>query len=205
MHRIRVLLAALCLLLGGRAPVHAQTPWTEDRWRIEAQDHAVARHAGRDALRLQNGTAWLLDEELEDGTVEFDLFVTGALGFHGLAFRAEDGANYEHFYLRPFVSENPDASQYTPVFHGVSGWQIYSDARFAQAISVPVERWVHVEVRVRDRRAEAYVDGRPLAFPALQRPPRAGGLGLRRDHPPRADPVTLRHRTSHVSTFAPAS
>lgn len=196
-HR-RIGFVALILLLGGEAPLQAQIPWAENRWRIDAQDHAFERHAGRDALRLENGAAWLVGEELDNGTVEFDLFVTAGLGFHGLAFRAEDDANFEHFYVRPFQSGNPDATQYTPVFHGVSGWQIYSDARFAQAIDVPVDRWIHVEVRVRDRRAEVYVEGVPLAFPALQRRPLAGRLALTSSGAPARFANVLLDRTAPV-------
>jgi len=38
---------------------------------------------------------------------------------------------FEHFYIRPHQSGNPDANQYTPVFNGVSAWQLYHGALYA--------------------------------------------------------------------------
>jgi hypothetical protein len=176
---ITVALAA-ALLVAMPQSADAQITWDQGRWRIEARESRVERHEGRDALFLQNGTAWLQGSgaQLQDGVIRFDMRVSGGLGFHGIAFRAVDGQNYEHFYLRPFVSGNPDASAYTPVFNGNSGWQIYSDARFGLPVTVATDRWIHVELRVRGGRAEAYVDGQPLVFPALQRPITGGGIGL---------------------------
>jgi hypothetical protein len=176
------IMMTLAAALPGVTPqsADAQITWDQSRWRIEARESRVERQEGRDALFLQNGTAWLQGSasHLQDGVIDFDMRVSGGLGFHGIAFRAVDGQNYEHFYLRPFVSGNPDASAYTPVFNGNSGWQIYSDARFGLPVTVATDRWIHVELRVRGERAEAYVDGQPLVFPALQRPLTTGGIGL---------------------------
>lgn len=173
-----VLMLLVSFLAPGSSSSAQELTWAGERWRVEAQDHAFERYLGRDALVLRNGSAWLLDHSLEDGTISFDLAVSDGLGFHGLAFRAADPENYEHFYLRPFVSGNPDASQYTPVFNGVSGWQIYADPRFGQAVQVPTDRWMHVEVRVNGRMAEVHVDGEPLVFPALQHDPASGMIAL---------------------------
>lgn len=57
-----------------------------------------------------------------------------------MAFRATDGDNYEHFYLRPFQSGRPDATQYTPVYHGVSGWQLYSGPRYNLPVEIATDR-----------------------------------------------------------------
>lgn len=179
--RIVLSLAAALVLpfvCQSRAEAQSPVPWGEHRLRIEARESRLESHEGRDALLLQNGVAWLDGVQLQDGTVHFDMRATAGLGFHGVAFRAVDAHNHEHFYLRPFVSGNPDASQYTPVFNGSSGWQLYSDARFAQPVAVATDRWVHVELRLAGGRAEAYVDGQPLVFPSLQRTVTAGGIGL---------------------------
>jgi hypothetical protein len=176
--RITAAVAAMGLLALTPTDALAQIGWDEGRWRVEARESRVELHEGRHALLLANGTAWLEGVQLQDGVIRFDMRVSGGLGFHGVAFRAVDGQNHEHFYVRPFVSGNPDASQYTPVFNGVSGWQIYSDERFGIPVAVATDRWIHVEVRVSGGRAEAYVDGVPLVFPALQRPVSAGAIGL---------------------------
>lgn len=173
-----MLVACLVALTAARQGHGQAIDWEDDRWRIIGQEHRVERHEGRESLYLANGTAWLDGIELRDGIVSFELQASGELGFHGIAFRAVDDANYEHFYLRPFVSGNPDASQYTPVFDGVSGWQIYTGPRFGLPVAIDTDDWVHVELRVKDRTAEVYVDGTLLVFPELQRSPVAGRIGL---------------------------
>lgn len=173
-HWIIPLLAAAAL----SDPAQAQLPWEADRWRVEAREAAVDRHLGREGLMLGNGVAWLEGVEFRNGIIEFDLAATDQLGFYGVAFRAAGDGDYEHFYLRPFQSGRPDASQYTPVFNGVTGWQIYVGERFGLPVEVPTDRWVHVRMVVRDTRLEVSVDGETLLFPALQRPVRAGGVGL---------------------------
>lgn len=172
------LAAVMCLAAGALAPAKGQLPFDSTQWTLEAQTAVFERYEGRDALRLAGGTAWLDGVDLRDGTIHFDLRAPAELGFYGVAFRAVDRLNYEHVYLRPFLSGNPDASQYTPVFGGVTGWQVYAGPRFALPVAVATDRWVHVELRVRGGRAEAYVDGEPLVFPALQREPASGRIGL---------------------------
>jgi hypothetical protein len=148
-------------------------------WRIRAQESRLERHLGREALHLVNGTAWLEGTSLRDGVVELDLAAPAGFGFHGLRFRAVDDTNHEHVYLRPHLSGQPDATQYTPVFNDVSGWQIHADARYQQPVIFPPDRWVHVRFAFRDRRLEVEIDGGgPLVFPHLVRDPEAGGIGI---------------------------
>ena len=160
------------------APAAAQLPWESDDWRVEARESAVDRYLGREGLRLVNGVAWLEGVEMENGVIEFDLAATDQLGFYGVAFRAAGVDDYEHFYLRPFQSGRPDATQYTPVHNGVSGWQIYAGQRYGLPVQVATDRWVHVRMVIRDRRLEVSVDGETLVFPELHRPVRAGAIGL---------------------------
>lgn len=168
-----ILLAALLA-----TPVGAQTEWSGARWRIEAAEHRLERIDGRDALLVRAGTAWLDSADLREGTIAFELRVSDELGFHGVAFRAVDDQNHEHVYLRPFVSGQPDATQYTPVHHGVTGWQIYAGPSFARAVPIPTGRWIDVELRVRGTAAELIVDGESVLFPELQRAVRSGRIGL---------------------------
>lgn len=171
-------LAQLLIAAGAARTAAAQVPWNASRWRIEAESSHVERQAGREGLALHNGTAWLQGVMLRNGIIQFDLYAGPSLGFYGVIFRAVDHTNYEHFYLRPFLSGNPDATQYNPVYHGLSGWQLYTGPRFGLPVTIATDRWIHVELRVRDRRAEVYVDGTSLVFPALQREPVAGAIGL---------------------------
>jgi hypothetical protein len=99
-------------------------------------------------------------------------------GFHGVAFRAASPADFEHFYVRPHQSGMPDATQYTPVFNGVTGWQIYASPRFALPLDIPMDQWMHVRMAIRDRRLEIDVDGQVLIYPELVRDPIAGDIGF---------------------------
>lgn len=175
---MRAMALAMLATAGSTAALAGQAGWSELPMIIEARDSRLESYLGRNALVLYNGIAWLDGVTLRDGIVEFDLAAPAGLGFYGLAFRAQDEDDYEQVYVRPFLSGNPDATQYTPVFNGVSGWQIYAGPGYAQAATVAVDRWVHVRVAVRGRRAELSVDGQTVVFPRLERPAAEGGLGL---------------------------
>lgn len=171
--------AAVGVLLGTASQtVKAQVPFDTTKWEIQAQESRVEAYLGRDALYLRGGTAWLKDVELRDGVVEFDVAATDAQGFQGVRFRAVDRLNHEHIYLRPHLSGKPDAVQYNPIYNGLSGWQLYSDPRYALPVKITPDRWVHVRLAVEGRRAEMTVDGELLVFPSLVRDPVSGRVGL---------------------------
>ena len=174
----RVLGIALLGTLIAVDPLGAQIGWDESAWEVMAEESAREAYLGRDAMYLNGGTAWWRGGELRDGIIEFDIAVPAVQGFHGLRFRMADRVNHEYVYLRPHLSGKPDAVQYTPIDNGLTGWQFYSDARYAQAVTIPADRWVHVRVAIRGRRMEMTVDGQLLVFPQLDREPAAGRIGL---------------------------
>jgi hypothetical protein len=168
-----------CVVLLGAPGEGRELDWEGARWRVDARGAEVEDYLGRPSLRLVNGIVWLDDVSFRDGVVELDIAASDEMGLHGLCFRAVDDASYEHFYVRPFLSGQPDATQYTPVFNGVSGWQIYTGPRYAQPVEWTAERWVHVRLAVEGHRAEVRIDGgEPLVFPELVRSPVAGPIGL---------------------------
>ena len=79
--------------------------------------------------------------------------------------------------MRPHQSGNPDSVQYSPVFNGVSAWQLYHGAGFWNPVELPIERWFTLRVCFARDRGEAYIDD--LETPALvfarQRVPLAPG------------------------------
>jgi len=127
-------------------PAVADTGW--EHWNIAAKHSKIESYLGRDSLLLDDGNAWLDDANFQDGVIEFDMAASGQPGFHGLAFRAADHDNYEEVYLRAHLSDKPDATQYTPVFNGLWGWQIYAGPRFTQQVTIVPDRWIHVQVVV---------------------------------------------------------
>jgi len=167
--------AAIALLLVA-LPSVADTGW--ERWKINAKQSKVESYLGRDSLLLDDGTAWLDDANFQDGVIEFDVAASGAPGFHGLGFRAADHDNYEEVYLRSHLSDKPDATQYTPVFNAVWGWQMYTGPRFTQKVTIVPDRWIHVRVVAHGQRLELSVDGTTVVFPEMIRPAAAGAVGF---------------------------
>lgn len=87
------------------------------------------------------------------------------VNFAGIVWHAESTETYEKFYLRGFVNGR-EASQDTPVFNDVAGWQLYHGPRYNGAIDFGRRRWVHIRLAVSGDRAEVYVDDvqKPLVF-----------------------------------------
>jgi hypothetical protein len=174
-----ILLGALLTMT---TPSTAQTvPFDSGRWRWKAAESRVEDHLGRKSLFLKGGTAFVTDARFADGAIEFDVAFTGERGFMGGLWRAQDDKDYEEFYLRPHQSGNPDATQYTPVFNGIEGWQLYHGPRYTVPITHRFNEWTHVKILFAGTRAEIYV--RDMEKPALfvdglKRSPEAGGVGV---------------------------
>jgi hypothetical protein len=128
-----------------------------------------------------NLVAPLAGVELTDGVIELDLAVERERAFHGVFWRARDDENYESFFVRPHQVGNPDGVQYTPVFHGVSGWQLYTGRGFWAPVAFPIGGWFTIRVVFRAHRAEVFVvDGShpALVIGELKAPITPGGIGL---------------------------
>jgi hypothetical protein len=150
-------------------------------WDIRAAESRVEPYRGRPALLLRDGTAWLKGSRFENGTIEFDVaFADARGGFPGVAFRAVSRADYELFYMRASLSGRPDATQYTPVLHGLYGWQIYVGPAYGAAVQWTFDRWMHVKLVVSGTRAEVYVDSDTAVqvIPRLRGAEDAGEVGL---------------------------
>jgi len=162
-------LAAALLMLAAGAGAQEKVSFAGATWEVQGDVVLAEDFEGRRALRFRGGAAALAGAEFENGTVEFDVRTTGHRSFVGFGFRA-DGANREDFYLRPHNSGRFDAMQYTPVYHGVSGWQLYPEDN--ATLDIPTDRWLHVKLVVAGPRLEVYFDGAAepaLSVPALRR------------------------------------
>ncbi len=155
-------------------------PFDSDRWVFDAAEHRVTEHLGRPSLYMKGGAAWIADAELTDGVLEFDVAFTGERGFMGGIWRMHDRHNYEELYLRPHQSGKPDANQYTPVFHGQSGWQLYHGDGHGVPVSYPTNAWIHVKIVFSGSRGEVYIDSEEpvLAIHEMKHEVRAGMVGL---------------------------
>ena len=136
-------------------------PLELDAWEWGGVERAEAELAGRAAVRL-SGAGVLVRPHgvtLQDGVLEADLAVTAERSFHGVAWRVADESNYESFFVRPHQVGNPDAIQYTPVFNGLSAWQLYHGDGFWHPARFPVGEWFTVRVEFADDRLRAHVAG----------------------------------------------
>lgn len=176
----RLFAAAPFLAMLHAATVRAQQPFDSSAWDISATESRVESYRGRSALLLREGAAWLKGSSFENGTIEFDVAFSNTVAFPGIAFRAVTRTDYELFYLRASLSGKPDATQYTPVFHGLYGWQIYTGPAYNAALQWTFDRWMHVKLVVSGTRAEVFVDGDTVAqvIPLLRGAQRAGEVGL---------------------------
>jgi hypothetical protein len=152
-------------------------PLGSKRWQIDAEESEVATHLGRESLKLKGGVALVGDADFTDGIIEFDIAASGERGFMGVVWRAQDAKNYEHFYIRPHLSGMPDACQYTPVFNGVSGWQLYHGAGYNASVDYVVDRWMPVKIVVSGRRADVYVNDMVTPLFAIDELARGEGTG----------------------------
>ncbi len=131
-----------------------------DRWTLF--DAKIVDYLGQKALR---GPGILKDVMFSDGVIEYDVAFQGSRCFAGLMFHMTSEADYEEIYLRPHQTNNPDAMQYTPVFNGLSGWQLYNGPGFTTTVSIPYKEWIHVKVEISGTQARVFVG--PSKKPAL--------------------------------------
>lgn len=200
MKLIRIVLNTLPFILFS-ITLFAQTtiPFSDKRWTIKSGGHLVEYYKGYEALYLQNGIAYLPDEQFGNGIIEFDIFLSERVSFSGVIFRMADEANYEELYLRSQLSGFPDAYQYTPVFNNNSGWQLYHDqyngnndgfvhfsprdkgVGYNGILHFSFQDWTHVKLVVKGEQAELYLNHseKPSAFISkLRRGLQAGYVGV---------------------------
>jgi|tagenome__1003787_1003787.scaffolds.fasta_scaffold20936455_3 hypothetical protein len=160
--------------------MHAVDPlW--DGWDWGSAEHEHAELAGRRGVRL-SGAGVLASPhgvKLLDGVVEADLAVTAGRSFHGIAWRIADETGYESFFVRPHQVGNPDAIQYTPVFNGLSSWQLYHGDGFWRETRFPVGEWFTIRIEFAADRLRAEVAGSVvLEGTRLRRPAAEGAVGV---------------------------
>jgi len=168
-------------LLGSLSATAQSYPFDSDSWEVTADSSRVVDYLGQKALYLKGGYAVVRNSDLSDGVVEFDIAVSGDRGFSGGIWRVQDLGNFEQFYIRPHQSGNPDANQYTPVFNGDAGWQLYYGDAYSAPVKYRFDQWMHIKVIVSGSQADIYVID--MQKPAVQvrdlkRNAKAGRVGL---------------------------
>jgi hypothetical protein len=171
----------------GGAAAQGELPFAGPGW--EAPAGTLVEYAGRSAFATANGHARRPDVSLQDGTIQFELRLSGHRSFAYLLFRAESDESFEEIYFRPHKSRLPDAVQYNPAFQGRGQWQLYHGPGATASVDLPLDAWVSVRLVLQGRRAALFVGDGPkpaLLIPRLAREPRPGAIALRVFTPPGA-------------------
>ncbi len=154
-------------------------PLESSRWTWEDPAPTATEHLGRRCLRLENTVGLVNDVELLDGIVELELAVDRERGFHGPMWRAAGDRDFESFYIRPHQNGNPDAVQYSPMFNGIGGFQLYHGEGYWAELEFPVGEWFTIRIVFAGPRAEIHVAGElALEIGELKRSPAFGRIGL---------------------------
>lgn len=159
---IFTLLAAIVFIAGLSAKDLAINA---SNWEISGEGNGVVQHLGRTALAIKGGRAIHKSLEFENGVIEFDVAFPADRNFIGVFWRGVDAGNFEDFYMRPHQSGKGDANQYTPVFNGNSGWQLYHGDGYSAPTEYVFDQWMPVKIVVAGDRAKIYV--RDMTKPAF--------------------------------------
>ncbi len=172
------LLSSICAMTLGQSVV---APLALERWNTEGAEAIPEKYMGKETILIKSGMIFLKDIDLEDGIIEADISFPAQRSFPGFSFRLQDRNNFENFYVRPHQSGNPDATQYTPVFNGQAGWQLYHGEGYSAAAPLKPDDWHHIKIDLHGLQAEIYVDDmqKPLIkVTDLKRDSHPGKIGL---------------------------
>lgn len=128
-----------------------------DNWELSQNGAQIVNYLGRRSIELNGGVSELKDMQFQNGTISFDIAMQEKRGFAGVYFRWNDN-DAEYFYLRPHMSGNPDANQYTPHYNGLSGWQLYHSPRFSAPSVYKFNQWLPVKLVIKDNKMDVYID-----------------------------------------------
>ena len=152
-----IILTVLYFCFPAATGVHAQDEiidFESDRWDITGA--RITEYLGRTCLM---GTAFLKDVEFENGIIEVDMAVKKMRSYPGINFRIQAPGNLENFYIRPHRSPfYTDVLQYTPVFDGLAGWQLYNGEGYTAGYDIPYEQWLHIRLEVNGRQARVFIN-----------------------------------------------
>ncbi len=155
---IKVVITILVAFIGYLMPANANNiPLNGDNFTVKGKDAKFVTYKGETSLLLNNASATINDVSFVNGIIEYDVAFKKQRSFVGVDFRQQDSKNSEKFYIRPHQSGNPDANQYTPVFNGLSAWQLYPQG-FAGKVNYKFDEWNHIKIIVAGKHGEVYIN-----------------------------------------------
>lgn len=151
-------------------------------WKLEGDQVTLDEIDGKKALKIRTGRALLEGVLLENGTVEFEMYLPTERAFAYLYFRGESQQDVEALYIRTHKSKAPDAIQYAPVFQRRSAWQLYHGEMGTAAAEFPSNTWFPVKVELAGQQMKVWIGDDPqpvMDIKHLGRKPIAGWLAFR--------------------------
>ena len=126
-------------------------------WQLEGP--AVKEvYKNKECLNTDKGAAVAQNLNFKNGTIEYWMCIQTGRGFAGIRFHGDGGGNTEEFYIRKHQSGNPDAMQYTPVYNGIAGWQLYYGDGYSTAKAYVFDEWFKVRLVISGTRGEVYIE-----------------------------------------------
>ncbi len=155
-------------------------------WDISAESHEVFVKEEKSNLKLVDGRATLKSAKFKNGVIEFKMLFDNEVSFPGILFRGQNEKNYEEFYIRPWLSGNIDATQYSPVYEGLSGWQIYHGEQYSCKTNFRFNTWLTFKLVVKDKLMDIFIDNMntPLYTVELKRRIKEGYIALKNSFGP---------------------
>ncbi len=126
------------------------------KWQFEG-NVIQEKYKKKDCLKTDDGVVIAEDVNFKNGTIEFSMCIQPGRGFAGIRFHGDGGSNTEEFYIRKHQSGNPDAMQYTPVYNGNAGWQLYYGDGYSAAKPHVFDEWFKVKLVVSGTQGEVYI------------------------------------------------
>lgn len=166
------------LLLLSSSLAAEDVPVSSDRWVFEGKPHKIETFMGKETIVLNGSSMTLKDLNFENGTLEYDVYMTYERGFSGIRFRSRQDNQQdvkEEFYIRSHLSGMPDATQYTPVFNNNAAWQLYHGPQYSTPHAFKENEWLHVKINVAGEKADIYLGD--MTKPALTVGSLKTGLG----------------------------
>ncbi|MEZ5069904.1 MAG: hypothetical protein R2751_02780 [Bacteroidales bacterium] len=153
---MKTIIALVCLLSGAALSAQQTAQMGGIDWQLEGTV-IQENYKGKECLKTNEGAAVARGIDFGNGILEFSMCIQPGRGFAGIRFHGEDGVNFEEFYVRTHQSGNPDAMQYTPVYNGNAGWQLYYGDGYSAATSHAFDTWFPVRLVIAGSRGEVYI------------------------------------------------
>ncbi|MEM7067219.1 MAG: serine hydrolase [Cyanobacteria bacterium P01_B01_bin.77] len=130
-------------------------------WSVAGQFDHLQILTEEDLCLYPDAQATLEEKQYQNMIIEFDVLMREGEGAAGINFRQKNPRNYETFYLSVGESATANAMQYTPVFNGHFGWQLYHGSNYNRTAYLRADDWVHVKMVILGDWMEVYLHNAP--------------------------------------------